>query len=150
MTVTQWIAVAGVAAAVVGSAVAIFTGLKGVRDQLRVNVFLTYTERYAKIMSDVPSEARRPGAEYHLNLRPVEERDRVRSAFREYLNLCSEEMWLHDHRRIDHATWHIWEQGMRQVAQFPSFRDAWEFLACEYEYYGTFKNFVSKELLHDA
>jgi hypothetical protein len=124
--------------------------LKGVRDQLRVTVFLTYTERYSKVMNGVPFEARRPGSEYQLDSRPAEEQNGVLSAFREYFNLCSEEMWLHEHRRIDRATWRIWERGMRQVARFPSFREAWEFLACEYAYYDRFQKFVTEELLQCA
>jgi hypothetical protein len=146
MTTTQWIAVASVAAVVV-SAFAIAAALKGVRDQLRVTVFLTYTERYAKIMNGVPFEARRPGSEYRLSLQPAGERDSVLSAFREYFNLCSEEMWLYEHRRIDRATWRIWERGIQQVAQFPSFSEAWEFLACEYDYYEKFQEFVTEGIL---
>jgi hypothetical protein len=146
MTTTQWIAVASVAAVVV-SAFAIAAALKGVRDQLRVTVFLTYTERYAKIMNGVPFEARRPGSKYRLNLQPADERDRVLSAFREYFNLCSEEMWLYEHRRIDQATWRIWERGIQQVAQFPSFWEAWEFLSCEYDYYEKFQEFVTGGIL---
>ena len=146
MNTTQWIAV-GTVAAVVVSAIAVVAALKGVRDQLRVTVFLTYTERYTKVMNGLPFEARRPEGKYQLSSRPVEEIDRVLSAFREYFNLCSEEMWLREHRRIDQATWSIWERGMRQVALFPSFGEAWEFLACEYEYYGRFQIFVAERLL---
>jgi len=149
VTTTQWIAVASVAAVVI-SALAIVAALKGVRDQLRVTVFLNYTERYSKVMNGVPFEARRPGSEYQLDSRPTEEQARVLSAFREYFNLCSEEMWLHEHRRIDRATWRIWERGMQQVARFPSFRDAWEFLACEYACYDRFQEFVTEELLQYA
>jgi hypothetical protein len=146
MNTTQWIALASVATVLV-SALAIAATLKAVCDQLRVTVFLTYTERYAKVMNGVPFDARRPGSEYQLNSRPSEEQARVLSAFREYFNLCSEEMWLQEHRRIDRATWRIWERGMRQVAQFPPFREAWLFLASEYEYYDRFHEFVTKELL---
>ncbi len=149
MTTTQWIAVASVTAVVV-SAFAIVAALKGVRDQLRVTIFLTYTERYAKIMNGLPFEARRPGSKYQLNLQPKDERDRVLSAFREYFNLCSEEMWLYAHRRIDRATWRIWERGIQQVARFPSFWDAWEFLACEYDYYEKFQEFVNERVLQHA
>ncbi len=149
MTTTQWIALASVAAVVV-SALAIAVALKGVRDQLRVTVFLTYTERYSKVMNGVPFEARRPGSDYQLDSRHAEEKARVLSAFREYFNLCSEEMWLREHRRIDRATWQIWERGMQQVARFPSFREAWEFLASEYAYYGRFQKFVTEGLLQRA
>lgn len=149
MTATQWITVASVAAVVV-SALAIVAALKGVRDQLRVTVFLTYTERYSKVMNGVPFDARRPGSDYNLDSRPSEEQARVLSAFRDYLNLCSEEMWLREQRRIDKATWSVWERGMRQVARFPSFREVWGLLACEYACYERFQKFVAEELLECA
>jgi hypothetical protein len=146
MTTTQWIAIASVAAVGV-SALAIAAALRGVLDQLRVTVFLTYTDRYAKVMNQVPFEAREPGSNYRLASRPEDERIRVLGAFREYFNLCSEEIWLHEHRRIDRATWNVWKRGMQQVARFPSFREAWEMLAVEYDYYGDFQSFVAKELI---
>jgi hypothetical protein len=91
-----------------------------VLDQLRVTVFITYTDRYAKVMNKVPFEAREPGSNYRLASRPEDERIRVLGAFREYFNLCSEEIWLHEHHRIDRATWNVWKRGMQQVARFPS------------------------------
>jgi hypothetical protein len=146
MSSTQWITVASVAAVVV-SALAIFAGLRSVRDQLRVSVFLTYTERYAKIMNSIPFEARQPGSSYQLGSRPDRERTRVLAAFREYFNLCSEEKWLHDHRKIDHATWEIWVRGMQVVANFPSFKSCWETLAFEYHGYKEFQDFIEATLL---
>jgi hypothetical protein len=89
----------GSLAAVVVSALAIVAGLKGVRDQMRVTVFLEYTERYARIMQNMPYEAREPGSGYQLASQSSEERHRVLAVFREYLNLCSEEKWLHDQKR---------------------------------------------------
>jgi hypothetical protein len=99
MTATQWIVVASLAAVIV-SALAIVAGLKGVRDQLRVTIFLEYTERYSKIMQNMPYMAREPGSDYELASQSEEERRRVLAVFREYLNLCSEEKWLHDQNRI--------------------------------------------------
>jgi hypothetical protein len=149
MTAAQWITVSSVAAVVV-SALAIVVALKGVRDQLRVTVFLTYTERYSGVMNGLPFEARRPGSDYKLDSRPAEEQARVLTAFRDYFNLCSEEMWLHEQHRIDNATWRIWERGMRQVARFPSFREAWDLLASEYAGYDGFQKFVAEGLLECA
>jgi hypothetical protein len=146
MNSTQWIASASIAAVVV-SASAIAAALRGVRDQLRTSVFLTYTERYSKVMNEVPFEARQPGSGYRLASRPEDERIRVLGAFREYFNLCSEEMWLHKHRRIDHETWSVWEQGMRQVARFPSFLEIWQILGAEYDYYGDFQHFVADKMV---
>lgn len=148
MTSTQWITVASIATVIV-SALAIAMGLKSVRDQLRITVFLEYTERYSKIMRDMPYEARDPDGDYKLASQTKDERHRVLAIFREYLNLCSEEKWLHDHRRIDHPTWSIWEYGMRDVARFPSFRDAWGILSPEYKAYRDFRDFV-QELLPEV
>jgi hypothetical protein len=147
MTAAQWITVASLAAVVV-SALAIVAGLKSVRDQLRVTIFLEYTKRYSKVMQHMPFEAREPGGRYRLASQPKDERHRILSVFREYLNMCSEEKWLHDHRRIDHAIWSIWERGMRDTASFPSFGDAWEVLYPEYDAYKDFQNFVNKLLLN--
>jgi hypothetical protein len=90
MTTTQWIAIASLAAVVV-SAFAIFAGLKSVRDQLRITIFLEYTRRYSKIMQHMPFEAREPGGHYSLASKSEDERYRILSVFREYLNMCSEE-----------------------------------------------------------
>ena len=145
MTTTQWITVATVAAVLV-SALAIVAGLKSVRDQLRVTIFLEYTERYSKIMRDMPYEAREPGSGYRLTSQPKDERHRVLAVFREYLNLCSEEKWLYDHRRVDRPTWNIWKYGMQDVARFPSFQEAWQVLSPEYEAYEDFQEFVAELL----
>ena len=149
MTATQWIVIASLAAVVV-SAVAIVAGLKGVRDQMRVTVFLEYTERYAKIMQSMPYAAREPGSGYRLAAQSEEERRRVLTVFREYLNLCSEEKWLRDRKRIDGPTWKIWEQGMLDVARFPPFREAWTLLEPEYSGYREFQLFITQALLSDV
>jgi hypothetical protein len=72
-------------------------------------------------MNGIPFEARQPGSEYRLANRPDDERTRVLSAFREYFNLCSEEKWLHDNRKLDRSTWQVWVRTMQVVAQFPCF-----------------------------
>lgn len=146
MTATQWIVIASLATVFV-SALAIAAGLKGVRDQLRVTIFLEYTERYSKIMQNMPYAAREPGSGYQLASQPEEESRRVLTIFREYLNLCSEEKWLHDKNRIDGPTWKIWEQGMQDVARFPPFREAWSLLESEYIGYHDFQVFVTEKLL---
>ena len=149
MTATQWIVIASLAAVIV-SALAIAAGLKGVRDQLRVTIFLEYTKRYSKVMQSMPSMAREPGSGYQLASQPEEERRRVLAIFREYLNLCSEEKWLHDQNRIDEPTWRIWEQGMLDVARFPPFREAWSLLQPEYSGYRDFQVFVTQTLLPNS
>jgi hypothetical protein len=148
MTATQLIVIASLATVAL-SGLAIYVGLKSVRDQMRVTVFLEYTERYAKIMDNMPYKAREPGSGYRLASQSDEERHRVLEVFREYLNLCSEEKWLHDQKRIDNPTWEIWKCGMRDVTRFPPFREAWSHLEPEYEAYQDFQEFVNQTLLSD-
>jgi hypothetical protein len=143
VSILEWGTAASVAAVLV-SAVAVVAALKGVRDQLRTTTFLAYTERYSKVMAQVPYEARRPGSSYSLVKAPVEERISVLSAFREYFNLCSEELWLHSIGRIDGKTWIVWRLGIRQVMDFPCYDEIWKELGPEYEYYREFHQFMTE------
>jgi hypothetical protein len=125
VSLADWGVAASVAAVVV-SAIAVVVALKGVRDQLRTATFLAYTERYGKIMAEVPYAARRPGSGYRLDKVAMQERIDVLSAFRDYFNLCSEELWLHSIGRIDAKTWQIWRLGIRQVMEFPCYEEIWK------------------------
>ncbi len=141
MTTEQWIA-ASSGAAVVVSAIAIIVSMTHVRDQFRTQIFLVYTERYAKTMGRLPFLARHPGSSYRLSDIPAGERVEVLAAFRDYFNMCAEEMWLKSTGRIDSGTWKVWHAGMKEVARFPSFTEAWHELAEEYHYFTKFRNFM--------
>jgi hypothetical protein len=134
----DWIAVGTVAIAGLG----VIAALKGVRDQLRMSTFLAYTERYASLMARMPFEARRPGSGYDLGQVPPDERETVLAVFRDYFNLCSEELWLASSGKIDKGTWELWRTGIRQVASFPSFASAWGILGEEYAVYAEFREFM--------
>lgn len=138
MSLGDWIA----GATVVVTGLGVVVALKGVRDQLRIATFLTYTERYASLMARMPFEARRPDSEYDLDKVPPEERQIVLVVFRDYFNLCSEELWLASSGKIDKGTWRIWKMGIRQVAGFPSFASAWSELRDEYVVYSDFRTFM--------
>ena len=141
MTTEQWIAASSVAAVLV-AAIAIIVSMTHVRDQLRTLTFLVYTDRYAKIMGRLPYSARRPGGTYQLSALSDDERDEALAAFREYFNMCAEEMWLKSTGRIDSATWKVWNQGIKEAARVPSFAEAWQELADEYRYFTKFRLFM--------
>jgi hypothetical protein len=141
MTTEQWIA-ASSGAAVIVSAIAIIVSMTHVRDQFRTQIFLVYTERYAKTMGRLPFQARHPGSSYRLSDIPDGERADVLAAFRDYFNMCAEEMWLKSTGRIDSGTWKVWHAGMKEVARFPSFTEAWQELADEYHYFTKFRSFM--------
>ena len=139
MTTEQWIAASSVAAVVV-AAIAIVAAVIGVRDQLRTFVFVEYTGRYSKIMQELPFDARRPGSS--LAALPSDQRLAALAVFREYFNMCSEEMWLKSSGRIDIGTWNVWRLGMKEVARAPASREAWGELANEYRYFDEFSRFM--------
>ena len=138
MSFGEWIA----AATVVVTGLGVVMALKGVRDQLRISTFLAYTDRYAALMARMPFEARRPGSGYDLEQVPPEEKETVLAVFRDYFNLCSEELWLASSGKIDKGTWKLWRQGIREVAGFPSFASAWAVLRDEYIVYSDFRDFM--------
>ena len=70
------------------------------------------------------------------------EKETVLAVFRDYFNLCSEELWLASSGKIDKGTWKLWRQGIREVAGFPSFASAWTVLRDEYIVYSDFRDFM--------
>jgi hypothetical protein len=134
--VEEIVAVATVVGVVVAIA-AILVALRGVRDQLWLQTFSEYTRRYGEIVRELPSEARRPGGRFVFEDRDAEEQGHVLNTARAYLNLCSEEYFLHSRGRIDDETWSIWRGGMIEVLRAPWIQTTWVILKPEY----TFREF---------
>lgn len=127
------VAVASIAAVVVAIAAIVFA-LRGVRDQLWLQTFSEYTRRYSEIVNELPSEARRPGGHFVFANLDGEDQGRVLNTARAYLNLCSEEYFLHTRGRIDDETWAIWREGMVEVLRAPWIQTTWEVLRPEYKF----------------
>ena len=64
------------------------------------------------------------------------------NAARAYLNLCSEEFYLHGRGKIDHETWGIWQDGMRETFGLPWIQQTWPTLRAEYESVPGFCDFL--------
>lgn len=100
---------------VLASLGAVAVSLRGLRDQLWLQTFAEYTRRYSDIVRELPSEARRPGGSFVFEELEPDEQGRMLNIARAYLNLCSEEYFLHSRGRIDDETWSIWREGMVHV-----------------------------------
>jgi hypothetical protein len=138
---------AGVVAALAGTTVtaaALYVTIRGMRDQLWLHTFSEYTRRYAEVVRDLPSDSRRPNSSFDIHALADEERDRVLNSARAYLNLTSEEFFLHSRGRIDDETWSIWRTGIEQTVRLPWARGAWAELEPEYEYVPEFSAFVKR------
>jgi hypothetical protein len=149
-----WIAAAGLGAREIALAATIATVLiagfglwltmRGIRDQLWLQTFQEYTRRYSEIVRDLPSDSRRPGSGFTLDALDVEEHGRVLNAARAYLNLTSEEFFLHARGRIDDETWRIWKTGIIETVRLPWLQLAWHELEIEYAYFPEYCGFIGE------
>jgi len=131
-------------ATVVVAGVGLWITLRGIRDQLWLQTFQEYTRRYSEIVRDLPSDSRRPGSGFSLDALTAEERGRVLNAARAYLNLTSEEFFLHRRGRIDNETWEIWRTGISATIRLPWLQLAWQELEVEYSYFKDYCRFVAE------
>jgi hypothetical protein len=140
LTTSQIIAITGIAT-LVATAVVIYVTLKGVRDELWLQTFAEYTGRYRDYAREIPPFARDPHSTFTLADLAEGERARILNAARMYVNLCSEEHYLHSRQKIDEETWAIWTQGMRDTFEAAWFREAWASIQHEYRLYPAFCEF---------
>jgi len=119
-----------------------YVGLRGIREQLWLQTFSEYTRRYSEIMDGLAFEARRPGGIFDFNQLPSAEREQTLGVMRRYLNLCSEELYLHSRGMLDKGTWEIWRMGIVDTVSMPCFPDTWKVLRQEYRCYDDFCTFV--------
>ena len=138
------IILAATVATVVVAGVGLWITLRGIRDQLWLQTFQEYTRRYSEIVRDLPSDSRRPGSDFSLDNLDAEARGRVLNAARAYLNLTSEEFFLHRRGRIDDETWKIWKTGIVTTIRLPWLRVAWQELEVEYSYFEDYSRFVNE------
>jgi len=124
------------------AAITLIVTLRGIRDQLWLSTFSQYTARYSDVMEDLPFDARDPNGAFDLTSQPPQDRERILGAVRKYANLCSEELYLHQRGRVDRETWAIWKTGIRDTMRTPCFRQGWEMIRGEYEYYPGFREMM--------
>lgn len=134
------VALAELTAVIVGVS-ALWVSLRGINNQLWLLTFTEYTKRYSEAMTAMPAGVRRREGGMDVDLLPETQREEVLACFRNYFNLCSEEYYLFKNKKIDAATWSIWEDGMRSMICSPSFRQGWSALRAEYE---SFPQFVAR------
>jgi hypothetical protein len=138
----QVIAAGAEIAAVIVAAGAIIVAVRSVRDQLWLHTFSEYTRRYADIVNDLPTAARQPNSGFEFSTADHETQETLLRALRAYLNLCSEEFYLHSRRKIDDDTWGIWREGIEETMRLPWLRTTWQTMRQEYSYFEPFCAFV--------
>ena len=114
----------------------IVTASQFIRQQ-RISLFEKYTQRYQHIIEIMP--------EYIFEGKPLHKRDKeaVR-AIRLYIDLCSEEFYLHQQKYLDKKVWTEWKGGMKIMFSYSSVKEV--FNKNYKTTYKEFASFVEKEL----
>ncbi|RIJ45491.1 hypothetical protein D1614_22740 [Maribellus luteus] len=116
------------------------------RKQMRLNFFADYTKRYQEIILNFPETINQSDFDYS-KLEP-EVRDKTLRYMRAYFDLCSEEFYLSQSKRIESEIWEEWSEGIKYTFSKKAFRDAWEIVNLDSKFYSQFKAWVEKELLN--
>ncbi len=114
--------------------------------QARLQTFTAYTERYERIMLNLPVNIE--SDQFDFDQLDSAARDDTMRWLRAYYDLCSEEHYLHERRLIDSKVWALWESGMRDSMRRAAYRFAWtELQAVQYypREFGKFVQFVGEQ-----
>ena len=114
----------------------------------QLNVFLTYTERYDRVFSELPACFRSNGEFAEADLKTSHEQAAIR-----FFNLCAEEFYLADEKMIQSDVWTAWKTQIAKAVKHWFFNEMWpkvrpDFLAGNesFKIYDGFIEFMDKEV----
>lgn len=126
----------------VAAAISAVYAARNYHRQINTDVVMKYTERYERIMSSFPKEARQ--ARFNLDGEPPEPSPDLTECVLKYLNLCSEEFYLRSKKYISKGAWEIWECDLKCTLRSPLFRREWQTLRREFECHPKFVEYVER------
>jgi hypothetical protein len=128
------------ALSVVIAVLTVLLAIRVYRRQMNAQLFVGYTGRYEQIMGSFPKD----GWSARLNLvdKLPERSDELSLCVLKYLNLCSEEFYLHKRKYLADEVWKIWEREIKRTLATPLFVREWKNLKGEFESYPEFQQFV--------
>jgi hypothetical protein len=110
----------------------------------QLTVFLEYTRRFEEIAAELPTELRDTPTEFDRSYQNKKDglSDHVQHAIVRYVNLCSEEFFLHGEGLITEPVWELWRSYMEAVLGTALFTDAWGRIRRRYDAQKPFQSFV--------
>jgi hypothetical protein len=132
----------GTIAAAVFAGWALWQNSRNNRKQANIQAFLTYTERFERVMEALPAEACQARFDLEQTLPP--ENEDLSGAVLRYLNLTSEEFYLWKRGYLDTQVWEIWEMEIKRMLRSPLFRREWPKLVTEFVSYEEFVEYVRR------
>lgn len=98
-----------------------------------------YTKRYQEILFKLPAAVFTRGATKDQGTKPFTE---IEGPLRAYIDLCAEELFVHDAGMIPENVWANWEAGIRAVFEIPAIKELWA-RVCDESRYGDLKTFLA-------
>ncbi|HWG41875.1 MAG TPA: hypothetical protein VN688_03745 [Gemmataceae bacterium] len=117
-------------------------GIWSFRKQMNWQVYLTYTERYEKILGAFPSGALESRLRLGETLPPQSEELRI--CILKYLNLSSEEFFLYQTGFVSKKIWNIWRPEIERAVRTPMLKREWQRIRHEFKSYPEFFAFVER------
>ena len=116
-----------------------------VKQQLKFSLFEKYTARFSQIMQSMPEEFFKEDVETLSE----KKKDEINHYIRLYFDLCSEELYLYEQKRVDEKVWREWKDGIKESFNNPLIRS---FFINNYDTYhrayGNFYRLIDKEILN--
>ena len=104
---------------------------------VRNMIFMDYTKRYNDWIVSIPKEL--------FNGQGSINDYATKNIVRVYIDLCSEEFYLHKKGLIEDEIWNIWSSGMRDIFKYRRLEPFWKVLAVEYD--DDFVHFINHEII---
>lgn len=130
----------------IAAAIALVFGARQFHQQMNAQTFITYTERYERIMNELPLEIRL--LRFEPSAAAFGDDPRVQAVFLRYFNMCSEEFYLQSNGYLDQKLWRIWESEIRRTLASPLARAVWARVSSEFSSYSEFQEFVQSARQH--
>lgn len=136
MQMTEWIQLIALLVAIIVLIITIIN----FNNQMKLNFFADYTKRYQEIMLHLPEDI-------EINYNGFSELpNEVKRYLRAYIDLCSEEYYLHQLKKVEHKIWVNWEQGIKAAFNINVFKDAW--VCFDKESYPDFYRWMTTEIIN--
>jgi len=117
------------------------------RQQMKLTFFADYTKRYQKIILHLPSNINDP--DFKFGKLSTKEREKTLKYMRVYFDLCSEEFYLSQTKKIDKKVWKEWSSGIQYAFSKKAFQDGWKIINMDSQFYGDFVKWMNAEVLVD-
>lgn len=146
----QWLEIVQLIISLLMILIFLYGALRGIvvyRRQMNAQLFLAFTKRFDEVMTGFVEGT---GGTLDVVSSPPPPTDHLRASVVRYLNLCSEEFYLHRRGYLDHDIWTIWEADLKGNLTSPLITREWPGLRDNYVSFREFQSFLDGLQSEDA